>query len=59
MKKDTKDNNKIKSTKIIFKEKKIKSKLTAEDIEQNAGFLGTKGKLLKALMEEKKYEREL
>lgn len=33
--------------------------VTAEFIRANAGFLGTKGKLLKALMEEKKTEREL
>jgi AbrB family looped-hinge helix DNA binding protein len=29
-----------------------------EEIQANIGFLGTKGKLLKALMEEKKLERE-
>jgi AbrB family looped-hinge helix DNA binding protein len=33
--------------------------LTPEVISSNKGFLGTKGKLLKALMEEKKKEREL
>lgn len=33
--------------------------ITAELIEKNIGFLGTKGKLLRALMEEKKREREL
>ena len=33
--------------------------VTAEIIEANKGFLGTGGKLLKALMEEKKKEREL
>ena len=33
--------------------------ITPEMIESNFGFLGTKGKLLKALMEEKKREREL
>ena len=33
--------------------------VTSELIKSNAGFLGTKGKLLKALMEEKKKEREL
>lgn len=32
--------------------------VTPEMIEKNFGFLGTKGKLLKALMEEKKIERE-
>ena len=33
--------------------------ITPELIRSKAGFLGTKGKLLKALMEEKKREREL
>lgn len=33
--------------------------ITPEVIEKNFGFLGTKGRLLKALMEEKKLEREL
>ncbi|HVO75700.1 MAG TPA: AbrB/MazE/SpoVT family DNA-binding domain-containing protein [Ignavibacteriaceae bacterium] len=33
--------------------------ITPELIEANKGFLGTGGKLLKALMEEKKKEREL
>ncbi|MBI5731114.1 MAG: AbrB/MazE/SpoVT family DNA-binding domain-containing protein [Ignavibacteriales bacterium] len=33
--------------------------ITPEVIEKNFGFLGTKGKLLKALMEEKKLEREI
>jgi len=33
--------------------------ITPELIEKNLGFLGTKGKLLRALMEEKKREREL
>lgn len=33
--------------------------LTPEFIDQNIGFLGTQGKLLKALKEEKKKEREL
>ncbi len=33
--------------------------VTPEIIDANKGFLGTKGKLLKALMEEKKKEREL
>lgn len=32
---------------------------TPEYIRANVGFMGTKGKLLKALMEEKKIEREL
>ncbi len=33
--------------------------LTHELVEDNIGFLGTKGKLLKSLAEEKKKEREL
>ncbi|MFH0988666.1 MAG: AbrB/MazE/SpoVT family DNA-binding domain-containing protein [bacterium] len=33
--------------------------ITPEFIKANAGFLGTKGKLLRALVEEKKKEREL
>ncbi len=33
--------------------------ITPEMIDSNFGFLGTKGKLLKALMNEKKREREL
>lgn len=33
--------------------------ITPEYIRANVGFLGTKGKLLKALMDEKKIEREL
>ena len=33
--------------------------VTEEIIDANKGFLGTRGKLLKALMEEKKKEREL
>lgn len=33
--------------------------ITSEMIEKNFGLLGTKGKLLRALMEEKKKEREL
>jgi len=33
--------------------------VTAETIKANRGFLGTGGKLLKSLMEEKKKEREL
>ena len=32
---------------------------TPETIDNNVGFLGTQGKLLKALMDEKKREREL
>jgi bifunctional DNA-binding transcriptional regulator/antitoxin component of YhaV-PrlF toxin-antitoxin module len=38
---------------------KIIPLVTPEEIKANAGFLGTKGKLLKALMEEKKKEQEL
>jgi len=33
--------------------------MTPELLKANIGFLGTKGKLLRALMEEKKREREL
>ncbi len=33
--------------------------VTAEFIRANVGFMGTKGKMLKLLMEEKKNEREL
>jgi AbrB family looped-hinge helix DNA binding protein len=54
---------KIKSgTRIHFYENNGEIKmvpLTPELIRANIGFLGTKGKLLKALMEEKKKEREL
>ncbi len=32
--------------------------LTEETVDKNIGFLGTKGKLLRKLMEEKKAERE-
>jgi len=32
---------------------------TTEEIKATAGFLGTKGKLLRALMEEKKKEKEV
>ncbi|HCY76736.1 MAG TPA: hypothetical protein DHV28_12520 [Ignavibacteriales bacterium] len=32
---------------------------TTEEIRKNIGFLGSKGKLLKSLMKEKKIEREL
>lgn len=49
-------------TKIHFYENNREIKIvpvTKELIEQNAGILGTKGNLLKALMEEKKKEREL
>ena len=33
--------------------------ITEEMIRRNVGFLGTKGRLLKALMDEKKRERDL
>ena len=33
--------------------------ITKEWIQSNAGFMGTKGKLLKALMKEKNQQREL
>ena len=49
-------------TKIHFYEEEGEIKLvpvTSEMIRQNFGILGTKGKLLKALAEEKKKEREL
>ena len=49
-------------TKIHFYENEGEIKMvpiTPEMIDTNFGFLGTKGKLLKALMEEKKIEREL
>jgi len=49
-------------TRIHFYEKNgeiIIVPVTAEIIKKNAGFLGTKGKLLKALMEEKKLEHKL
>jgi len=49
-------------TRVNFFEEKDGIKIipvTAEVIEKNKGFLGTGGKLLKALMEEKKKEREL
>jgi len=49
-------------TKINFVDEKGDIKfipITPEFIEENFGFLGTKGNLLKALMEEKKIEREL
>ena len=49
-------------TKIQFAEENgeiIMLPLTEETIDQNIGFLGTKGKLLKKLLQEKKSEREL
>ena len=49
-------------TKIQFAEQNgeiIMLPLTEETIDQNIGFLGTKGKLLKILLQEKKAEREL
>ena len=49
-------------TRINFFEEKDGIKIvpfTSEIIKANIGFLGTGGKLLKALMEEKKREREL
>jgi bifunctional DNA-binding transcriptional regulator/antitoxin component of YhaV-PrlF toxin-antitoxin module len=49
-------------TKIQFYEERDGIKIvpvTPELIKANVGFLGTKGKLLRALMEEKKKEREL
>lgn len=49
-------------TKIQFREENGEIKLfpiTEEVIDKNIGFLGTKGKLLKKFMEEKKIEREL
>ena len=49
-------------TQLVFVEEKNGIKIisvTAEAIKMFAGFLGTKGKLLKSLMEEKKEEREL
>jgi hypothetical protein len=39
--------------------KRTKAILTPKVIKTNAGFLGTKGKLLKSLMEEKKKEKNL
>jgi len=38
---------------------KIIPLVTMEEVEENIGFLGTRGKLLKALMEEKTRERDL
>ena len=38
---------------------RIISLVTPDEIKANIGFLGKKGKLLKALMEEKKAERKL
>lgn len=49
-------------TKIQFEEENgeiIMLPLTEETIDKNIGFLGTKGKLLKKLLEEKRSEREL
>ncbi len=49
-------------TRVNFYEEKDGIKIvpiTSETIDANKGFLGTGGKLLKALMEEKKKEREL
>ena len=49
-------------TRVNFYEEKDGIKIvpiTSEIIDANKGFLGTGGKLLKALMEEKKKEREL
>ncbi|GIK59560.1 MAG: AbrB/MazE/SpoVT family DNA-binding domain-containing protein [Ignavibacteriota bacterium] len=49
-------------TRINFFEEKDGIKIipiTPEIIDANKGFLGTGGKLLKALMEEKKKERDL
>ena len=49
-------------TKIQFIEEEGEIKLfpiTEEAIDNNIGFLGTKGKLLKAFMKEKEVEREL
>lgn len=49
-------------TRIHFYEKEGEIRmipLTHDLVDSNIGFLGTKGKLLKALTEEKKKEREL
>ncbi len=49
-------------TKIQFTEENgeiILFPITEATIDDNIGFLGTKGKLLKKFMEEKKIEREL
>ncbi len=49
-------------TKVHFYEENGQIKLvpvTTEMIRENFGIMGTKGKMLKALMEEKKKEREL
>lgn len=49
-------------TRIHFYEKEGEIRmipLTHDLVDSNIGFLGTKGKLLKALSEEKKKEREL
>ena len=49
----------MKTKKVKIKHENKRNKMTKEDISKNAGFPKTKGKLLKALMEEKKREREL
>ena len=49
-------------TRVNFSEEKDGIRIipvTKETIQANVGILGMKGKLLKALMEEKKKEREL
>ncbi|MBZ0201534.1 MAG: AbrB/MazE/SpoVT family DNA-binding domain-containing protein [Ignavibacteria bacterium] len=49
-------------TKVHFYEEKGQIKIvpiTPETIRENFGILGTKGRMLKALAEEKKKEREL
>ena len=49
-------------TRVNFFEEKDGIKIipvTAEVIDSNKGFLDTRGKLIKALLEEKKKEREL
>jgi len=51
-----------KGVKIHFVEKKDHIKIfpiTKEVIDRNVGFLGTKGKFLKALLSEKKKEKKL
>ena len=44
---------------LDLRKKYKRTKHTREIIKANAGFMGTKGKLLKALMEEKKKEKNL
>lgn len=49
-------------TKVNFSEGNGEIKMipiTSELIKKNFGFMGTKGKMLKSLMEDKKKEREL